>query len=98
MRKRGINNAITGEAYEIYRELCGRLDVEALTQRRVSGLINELDINGVLNSKVVSLGRYGRTKKIRLALATSVIHDVYSDDPWMNQLLTYRFKQLLRKK
>src|SRR5207245_4576759 len=61
-------SSVTGDVYEVYRELCSAGSVEPLTQRRVSGLLNELDIMGVLNARVVSFGRYGRTKKIRLGV------------------------------
>src|SRR5207245_5734502 len=49
-------SSVTGDVYEVYRELCGAGSVEPLTQRRVSGLLNELDIMGVLNARVVSFG------------------------------------------
>lgn len=97
MRKMNIDNAVTGDIYEDYRELCYYIGLEALTQRRVSGLINELDINGILNSRVVSLGRYGRTKKVKLAIPGSVIKEVYSDDPWTVQLIDYTPKRFNKK-
>jgi cell division control protein 6 len=72
--------AITGDVYEVYHELCAASDLEPLTQRRVSGLINELDVMGILNARVVSFGRYGRTKKIRIGVSPRVISDTYADD------------------
>lgn len=98
MKKIDADSAITGDVYEIYKELCSQLSVEALTQRRVSGLINELDINGVLNSSVVSLGRYGRTKKIRLGVPVSVVREAYSDDSWIVQLINYTPKHFKKNK
>ena len=98
LRTINADSAITGDVYEVYRELCGQLGIEVLTQRRVSGLINELDINGVLNSRVVSLGRYGRTKKIRLGVSVSVVKEVFFDDPWTVQLINYTPKCLKRDK
>lgn len=56
----------TGEVYCIYKKLCGKLCIEALTQRRVSDLLSELDTLGIINSIVVSKGRYGRTREIRI--------------------------------
>ena len=94
IEKNNSISPITGDVYETYQDLCKQLNIEALTQRRVSGLINELDINGILNSKVVSLGRYGRTKKIRLGVPISVIREIYSDDPWAIQLINYSIKKI----
>jgi cell division control protein 6 len=39
-----------------------------LTQRRISDLIAELDMLGVINAKVISKGRYGRTRQISVDL------------------------------
>ncbi|MCK5235162.1 MAG: hypothetical protein KAJ88_04920, partial [Candidatus Aenigmarchaeota archaeon] len=43
-----------------------------LTQRRVSDLIAELDMLSIINTKVISRGRHGRTRTIRLALSGKV--------------------------
>src|SRR3989304_616944 len=69
----GKSSASTGEIYDLYNELCGELGVGLLTQRRLGTLISELDAMGLLNAKVVSMGRYGRTKKIRLEISKSIL-------------------------
>ena len=81
--------AITGDLYDLYRELCGKADIEPLTQRRVSGLVNELDIMGVANARVVNFGRYGRTKKIRLGVEGRVIAETFSQDTSVSHLLSH---------
>jgi cell division control protein 6 len=81
--------AITGDVYDVYHELCVSSGVEPLTQRRVSGLINELDVMGILNARVVSFGRYGRTKKIRLGVSPRVIAETYSEDTLVSRLFGY---------
>jgi cell division control protein 6 len=88
------SGAITGDVYEVYHELCGASDLEPLTQRRVSGLINELDVMGILNARVVSFGRYGRTKKIRLGVSPRVIADTYFEDNIAGRLFGYVPKSL----
>jgi Cdc6-like AAA superfamily ATPase len=35
-----------------------------LTQRRVSDVIAEFDLLGIINAKVISKGRYGRTREV----------------------------------
>jgi cell division control protein 6 len=86
--------AITGDVYEVYHELCSISDLEPLTQRRVSGLINELDVLGILNARVVSFGRYGRTKKIRVGVSPRVISDTYTEDNLAGRLFGYVPKSL----
>ncbi len=87
--KSGISSAITGDIYEVYVELCQESGVSSLTQRRVSGLISELDSIGLLNSRVVSRGRYGRTKKISLGIQRTPLKDVYANDDYLRQLANF---------
>jgi cell division control protein 6 len=64
-------NIFTGEVYELYKELCLKTGLRPLTQRRVSDIIAELDMLGIINAKVISKGRYGRTREISMAIPSS---------------------------
>jgi cell division control protein 6 len=86
LSRAGGSSASTGEIYDVYNELCGELGVTLLTQRRLGTLINELDAMGLLNSKIVSMGRYGRTKKIRLEASRILIRDVFGSDARLERL------------
>jgi len=88
------DGVITGDIYEVYHELCSVAGLDALTQRRVSGLVNELDVMGILNARVVSFGRYGRTKKIRLGVSPRVIVETYSEDILVGRLFGHVAKSL----
>ena len=68
LEKNGVHTINTGEVYNIYKRLCKELDTDVLTQRRVTDLISELDMLGIVNAVVVSKGRYGRTKEISLSV------------------------------
>ncbi|WP_247005448.1 Cdc6/Cdc18 family protein [Halorientalis litorea] len=68
LEKNGVQNTNTGEVFNIYKRLCGEIDADVLTQRRVTDLISELDMLGIVNAVVVSKGRYGRTKEISLSV------------------------------
>jgi len=68
LEKNGVHNINTGEVFNIYKRLCQEIDVDVLTQRRVTDLISELDMLGIVNAIVVSKGRYGRTKEIKLSV------------------------------
>jgi cell division control protein 6 len=83
------SNATTGEIYDVYNELCGEFGAGLLTQRRLGSLVNELDSMGLVNAKVVSMGRYGRTKKIRLEIARSLIRDVFGSDARFGRIVEY---------
>ncbi|RBI63132.1 cell division control protein Cdc6 [halophilic archaeon] len=68
LEKNGVHNINTGEVYNVYKRLCEEIDADILTQRRVTDLISELDMLGIVNAVVVSKGRYGRTKEISLSV------------------------------
>jgi len=58
----------TGDVYDTYIELCKKVGLRPLTQRRVSDIIAELDMSGIINAKVISKGRFGRTRDISFVL------------------------------
>jgi cell division control protein 6 len=60
-------------------------------------LINELDAMGLLNARVVSMGRYGRTKKIRLEIARSLIRGVFAEDSRLGRLVDYEVRCISKR-
>ena len=76
----------TGELYLAYSGMCRKAGVEALTQRRVSGILGELDLLGLLEAAVISEGRRGRTKRIRLLIGTEALEKTLSEDPLLQGL------------
>ena len=67
------NPVFTGEVYNFYNELCIRNNSEVLTQRRVSDIIQEFDMLGIINVRVISKGRGGRTREIKLAITKNIV-------------------------
>ncbi len=66
------DNIQTGDVYNIYADKCKDCGLYPLTQRRISDLISELDMAGIINTQVISKGRYGRTREIRLNISGTV--------------------------
>ncbi len=77
----------TGDLYAAYQALARRIGIDALTQRRVSGILAELDLLGLLEAAVVSKGRRGRTKRIRLTIHGDTLSKVMSEDSQLLALL-----------
>ncbi len=94
LNKMEVHRAITGEIFEVYNEICAETGIPPLTQRRLSSLVNELDSMGLLNAKVISMGRYGRTKKIRLEISRSLIRNVFGEDTRLGRLVDFEPKCL----
>ncbi|MDO8468055.1 MAG: orc1/cdc6 family replication initiation protein [Nanoarchaeota archaeon] len=72
-RKKNDELIFTGDVYNYYQDLCPRYKVEVLTQRRVSDIIQEFDMLGIINVRVISKGRGGRMREIRLAISKNII-------------------------
>ncbi|MBI4019865.1 MAG: ORC1-type DNA replication protein [Candidatus Aenigmarchaeota archaeon] len=68
----------TGDVFSVYEEICKSSGMKVLTQRRISDLIAELDMLGIINSRVISKGRYGRTREIRILLGKATLDRVKS--------------------
>ena len=66
----------TGDAYGIYKDKCILCGLKPLTQRRVSDIIAELDMLGIINARVISKGRYGRTREISMAIPNSSVEEL----------------------
>jgi len=62
----------TGDAYREYQELCKRTNTEILTQRRVSSIISEFDMLGLINANNISRGTYGKTRELRLEIPKGI--------------------------
>jgi len=91
--KSGIAGAITtGEVYEIYKELCKKTRMDSLTQRRVADLISELDMLGVITARVISKGRYGRTRELKMSSSTEDIMTIFKEDEVFKELANYKIR------
>ena len=92
-KKTGTSGAITtGEVYEIYKELSKKARADSLTQRRVADLISELDMLGVITARVISKGRYGRTRDIRMSSSIDDIMKILEEDDVFKTLSNYKFR------
>jgi len=66
----------TGDVYNYYQSVCDETKTDALTQRRISDILAEIDMLGLINAKVISKGRHGRTREIRLSVPTNLFDKV----------------------
>jgi len=90
--EKGNAKLTTGDLYETYKELCQCTSVAILTQRRVTDLISELDMLGLIHARVKSFGRGGRTKEIELSVPNTEAKDILQDDDTLGQLKNYKLR------
>ncbi|MGM5484601.1 MAG: ORC1-type DNA replication protein [Nanobdellota archaeon] len=66
----------TGDVYDNYKSTCTSTNLRPITQRRVSDILGELDMMGIINAKIISKGRHGRTREITPSLSPSSLTKV----------------------
>jgi cell division control protein 6 len=77
----------SGEVFSNYRNITSSLGSEVLTYRRFSMLVNELEVSGLIEGKIVSQGRYGRTRVIRFSGPLDSIIRGLSDDVMLRGII-----------
>jgi len=71
-----LDRFYTGDVYNLYQDICNSTKTDVLTQRRISDIIAEIDMLGIINAKVISKGRHGRTRDIRLVIPSNLFDKV----------------------
>jgi cell division control protein 6 len=87
-----ITPLTTGEVYSIYKELASAVSIDHLTQRRITDLVSELDMLGIVTARVISKGRYGRTRHIHMSTSIDKTVEVLDEDDMLRGLARYRPK------
>ena len=67
----------TGESYDTYKSFCNRTTLRPLTARAFGDLLAELNMYSFLRSRVLSRGRYGRTREIALNLPDELVGKIH---------------------
>jgi cell division control protein 6 len=89
LEKYNTSTIITGDVYSVYKDLCRLSGQDILTQRRISDLISELDMLGILNARIVNKGRYGRTKEIKVGVPINQIKGQLETDYKIERVSSY---------
>jgi len=90
--ERGEGKLTTGDLYETYKELCQCTSMAILTQRRITDLISELDMLGIIHARVKSFGRGGRTKEIEPSVPVTEAKKILEEDEILSQLKNYKLR------
>jgi cell division control protein 6 len=90
--EKGEGRLTTGDVYETYRDLSHIVGVTVLTQRRITDLISELDMLGIIHARVKSFGRGGRTKEIESSVPRVETLKILEEDEILQSIKNYRPK------
>ncbi|MGB9784802.1 MAG: Cdc6/Cdc18 family protein [Fervidicoccaceae archaeon] len=80
------DSATTGEIFNEYSKKTALLGLETVTQRRVTDIISELDMMGLISARVVSRGRYGKTKVVKIQANRKSIETALKEDELIEHL------------
>lgn len=86
----GASGLTTGEVFAVYAELCRKTGLDVLTQRRITDLISELDMLGIITARVISKGRYGRTREIGMSVPAASTKEVLGEDEFLAGLINWK--------
>ncbi len=81
------NGSTTGEIYQSYKNLCKTTRQKELTQRRVTQMLSEIEMTGLISGKIVHQGMHGRTKKFALTLNPETVKNAFKEDLVLEDLL-----------
>ena len=81
------NGGTTGEIYQSYKNLCKTTRQKELTQRRVTQMLSEIEMTGLISGKIIHQGMHGRTKKFALTLNPDTIKKAFKEDLALEDLL-----------
>ena len=77
----------TGEIYTAYKSLCKTIRQRELTQRRVTQMLSEIELSGIITGKIIHQGIHGRTKKYKLTLSPEMVKNTFKNELTLDDIL-----------
>jgi cell division control protein 6 len=77
----------TGEIYSSYKGLCKVVGRDELTQRRITQMLSEIELSGIINGRLIHQGIHGRTKKYKLTISSEMIKKTFRDDLTLQDII-----------
>ncbi len=77
----------TGEVYSTYKNLCKDIRQKELTQRRVTQMLSEIEMSGIISGHIVHQGTHGNTKKFRITVSPDMVKSTFKDEMILEDIL-----------
>ncbi|MFB5604983.1 MAG: Cdc6/Cdc18 family protein [Nitrosarchaeum sp.] len=77
----------TGEIYSSYKVLCKTVGRDELTQRRVTQMLSDIELSGIITGRLIHQGIHGRTKKYKLTISAEMIKKTFKDDLTLQDII-----------
>ena len=95
-KKKSARPINTGEIYRMYNILSKKVNIKILTQRRVADIITELESFGIISTRVISKGRGGRTRDIKISSSHEELLKILHKDDFICSLSNFKIKDQSR--
>ena len=77
----------TGAIYIAYKGLCKTVRQPELTQRRVTQMLSEIELSGIISGRIIHQGIHGNTKKYKLTITRETVKETFKDDLTFEDIL-----------
>ena len=77
----------TGEIYSFYKGLCKTVGRDELTQRRITQMLSEIELSGIITGRLIHQGIHGRTKKYKLTISPEMIKKTFKDELTLQDII-----------
>ena len=81
------NGSSTGEIYSLYKNLCKTVGRDELTQRRVTQILSEIEMSGIISGRIIHQGIHGRTKKYKLTISSEMIKKSFKNELTLQDII-----------
>ena len=77
----------TGEVYSTYKNLCKEIRQKELSQRRVTQMLSEIEMSGIISGRIVHQGTHGNTKKYKITISPDMVKSTFKDEMLLQDIL-----------
>ena len=81
------NGSSTGEIYSSYKNLCKVVGRDELTNRRITQMLSEIELSGIITGRLVHQGIHGRTKKYKLEISSEMVKKAFKNELTLKDIL-----------
>ena len=81
------NGSTTGGIYNTYKGLCKGVRQKELTQRRITQMLSEIEMSGLISGRLVHQGVHGNTKKFKLTISPDLVRNTLRQDATFEEMV-----------
>ena len=80
-------NISTGDIYSGYKSLCKTIHQNELTQRRITQMLSEIELSGLISGRMIHQGIHGNTKKFNLTVSPELVKNTLKSKETFTEIL-----------